>query len=161
MCYRCMARTYYWLAFWHMCCRFISMLYRWTISTVKWYNFKVCYHLLLKFSTNNQVFLKDALYLFIQPSDFVCQPWSTDSRSSECNPFFEDAIGAMDGTHFISSGSAEEQRAIAIAKGLSLKTVLLPVILITISHTFPLVGTQFLLELVYILELWHNCGVMT
>ena len=59
----------------------------------------------------------------------------------------------MDGTHFISSGSAEEQRAIAIAKGLSLKTVLLPVILITISHTFPLVGTQFLLELVYILEL--------
>jgi len=83
-------------------------------------------------------------------SNFVCQPQSTDhhspyiSNNPKFNPFFEDAIGAMDGTHFISPGSAEER---AIAKGLSLKTVLPPVILITTSPIFLLVGKdQYLIQ---------------
>ncbi len=67
------------------------------------------------------------LYIFSSSpfySDFVRQPRSTDSRSPyifsnpKFNPFFEDAIGAMDGTHFISSGSAEERAIACDRKGL-------------------------------------------
>ena len=58
------------------------------------------------------------LYIFSSAlfyTDFVCQPQSTNPLSpyiagnSKFHPFFEDAISAMDGTHFISSGTAGEQ----------------------------------------------------
>jgi len=67
------------------------------------------------------------LYIFSSSpfyTDFVRQPQSTDPRSPyifnnpKFNPFFEDAIGAMDGTHFISSGSAEERAIARDRKGL-------------------------------------------
>jgi hypothetical protein len=71
-------------------------------------------------------FLK-MLYIFSSKpfySDFICQPRSTDSCSSyilsnpKFNPFFKNAIGAMDGSHFISSGTAEEQAIACDHKGL-------------------------------------------
>ena len=67
------------------------------------------------------------LYIFSSEpldSDFVHQPQSTDPPSAyivgnpKFNPFFEDAIGAMDGTHFISSGTAEERALARDRKGL-------------------------------------------
>ena len=57
-------------------------------------------------------------------SDFVHQPRNTDPHSAyifgnpKFHPFFENAIGAMDGTHFISSGSAEERALARNRKGL-------------------------------------------
>jgi len=56
-------------------------------------------------------------------SDFVRQPQSTDSCSPyifsnpKFNSFFENAISAMDGTHFISSGTVEEQAIARDRKG--------------------------------------------
>jgi hypothetical protein len=51
-------------------------------------------------------------------TDFVRQPRTSDppspyiSNNSKFTPFFDDAVGALDGSHFDSSGSAEE-RALA------------------------------------------------
>ena len=51
-------------------------------------------------------------------TNFVHQPRSTDPPSAyivdnpKFHPYFENAIGGMDGSHFISSGTAEE-RALA------------------------------------------------
>jgi hypothetical protein len=67
------------------------------------------------------------LYIFASEPfyfDFVHQPRRTTPLSSyisgnpKFHPFFKDAIGAMDGTHFISSGSAEEQALARDRKGL-------------------------------------------
>jgi hypothetical protein len=67
------------------------------------------------------------LYIFSSNpfySDFVHGPRSNDPhspyifRNKRFYPFFENAIGAMDGTHFISSGSAEEQAIARNHKGL-------------------------------------------
>jgi hypothetical protein len=67
------------------------------------------------------------LYIFSSKpfySDFIHQPRSTDPYSSyilsnpKFNPFFKNAIGAMDGTHFISSGIAEERAIARNRKGL-------------------------------------------
>jgi hypothetical protein len=72
-------------------------------------------------------FLK-MLYIFSSKpfyTDFVRQPRSTDPLSdyiygnAKFYPFFEDAIGAMDGVHFISSGTAEERALARDRKGLT------------------------------------------
>ena len=68
------------------------------------------------------------LYVFSSKpfySDFVHQPRSADPPSAyifgnpKFYPFFEDVIGAMDGVHFISSGTAEERALARDRKGLT------------------------------------------
>jgi hypothetical protein len=56
-------------------------------------------------------------------TDFVCQPRTNDPPSPYINnntkftPFFDDAVGALDGSHFDSSGSAEERALARDRKG--------------------------------------------
>ena len=57
-------------------------------------------------------------------TDFVHLPRVNDPPSPYINdnpkfhPFFENAIGAMDGSHFLSSGTEEEQALAQDCKGL-------------------------------------------
>ena len=68
------------------------------------------------------------LYIFSSEpfyTDFVRQPQSTDPPSPyivdnpKFHPFFENAIGGMDGSHFISSGTAKERALAHDHKGLT------------------------------------------
>jgi DDE superfamily endonuclease len=68
------------------------------------------------------------LYIFSSKpfyTDFVRQPQSTDPPSPyivdnpKFHPYFENAIGGLDGSHFISSGTAEERALARDRKGLT------------------------------------------
>jgi len=92
----------------------VLQAYQYT-TQVNNFNIQVCY-------TSSDLYLY--IHQFSDYSDFVHQPWSTNFPSTyivenpKFNSFFEDAIGAMDGTHFISSDTAEEQALAYDCKGL-------------------------------------------
>ena len=110
-----------------MCHRCFSTTYRWTISTAKWYNFKVCYPLLFKFWSTVYLWYNLSGISWKCFTPFHPNP-STPTLSAshdpyifsnpKFNPFFENAIDAIDGTHFISSGTAEERAIARDRKGL-------------------------------------------
>ena len=95
----------------------------------KWYNITVGYPCLDShiYLLGISYFLKMLGIFSSAPfyTNFVHQPQSTDFPSlyivdnPKFHPFFENAIGGIDGSHFISSGTAEERALAHDCKGLT------------------------------------------